>query len=282
MRGLILVLGVLVLVGQAWPDPVPPLGYRGGLMQEVLQDVAEADTVREQSQGSKSPGLAFLASAAVPGAGQAYMGQWKTAAVFAGLEVLGWVLYFSEENKGKDLQKEYKRFADENYVFRAQGTETYDPLDAWTWGWVEFYEDFIEWPSYPDTFPETRNDFEENYGAKNSDFYAQIESENRYIYGWTDWNGLENGPDEEPWKYFVSSLREQYKAKRRKANDKLKRADYVLALPVVLRVVSSTLALNMARAHNAALELNEQVSLRWRLHLPRREPTATLALVIRY
>jgi hypothetical protein len=281
MRVALGVLCACVLAGQAWPDPVTPLGHRTSFREEIIREAAEADTL-QVSQGRKIPGLAFLASAAVPGAGQAYMGQWKTAAVFAGLEVLGWVLYFSEENKGKDLETEYKRFADDNYVFSAEGTAGYDPLDAWTWGWAEFYDEFLGYPTYPDTFPEIRDDFYDNYRAKNSDYYAQIESENRYIYGWTDWNGLASGPQEEPWKYFVSSLREQYKAKRRKANDKLKRADYILALPVVLRVVSSTLALNMARAHNASLEITEDVSLRWRVGWPEAEPTATLALEVSY
>ncbi len=281
MRIWLTAMCVLLMAGQVLADAELPLAYRGNLMQEVIEEMAEEE-IQGQTAGRKSPALAFLASAAVPGAGQLYMGNWKLAAAFAGLEVLGWVLYLNEDSKGRDLEKEYKRFADENYVFSAAGTEGYDADDAWTWGWLEFYEDFLNFPDYPDTFPEIREDFEEDYRVRNSDFYAQIESENRYIYGWTDWNGLEQGPVEEPWKYFVSSLREQYKAKRRRANDKLKRADYVLALPLVLRVVSSTLAMNMARAHNASLEITEDVSLNWRLHYPDAEPAARLALVVRY
>jgi hypothetical protein len=281
MRIALTAMCVLLITGTAVPDEALLSGYRGSLMQELIEEMAQEE-VEEETMGRRSPALAFFASAAVPGAGQLYMGNWKLAAAFAGLEVLGWVLYLNEDNKGRDLEKDYKRFADDHYVFSGQGMEGYDPDDAWTWGWLEFYEEFLTWPDYPDTFPEIRDDFYEDFRARNSDFYAQIESENRYIYGWEDWNGLEQGPIDEPWKYFVSSFREQYKAMRRRANDKLKRADYVLALPLVLRVVSSTLALNMARAHNASLELTEDVSLNWRLSYPNAEPAARLAFVLRY
>jgi hypothetical protein len=281
MRIALTAMCVLLITGTAVPDEALLSGYRGSLMQELIEEMAQEE-VEEETMGRRSPALAFFASAAVPGAGQLYMGNWKLAAAFAGLEVLGWVLYLNEDNKGRDLEKDYKRFADDHYVFSGQGMEGYDPDDAWTWGWLEFYEEFLTWPDYPDTFPEIRDDFYEDFRARNSDFYAQIESENRYIYGWEDWNGFEDGPAEEPWKYFISSLRERYRDMRRKANNKLKRADYLLALPVVLRTVSATLALNMARAHNADLELSENVSIRWRLDWPDIDPAARLALVVRY
>ncbi len=281
MREFVTALGMLVLLGHAWGDEHMPLGYRGSIVQQVLEEV-EGTASDEGNPGRKSPGLALLASAAIPGAGQLYVGKPKLAAVFIGLEILGWTLYISEDNKGKDLEKAYKRFADDNYVFSAQGSAAYDSLDPWTWGWLEFCDEFLEWPTYPDTFPEIRDDFRRNYERRSSDFYGQIDSENRYIYGWEDWNGFEDGPAEEPWKYFISSLRERYRDMRRKANNRLKRADYVLALPVVLRAVSATLALNMARAHNSGLELSERVSIRWRLDWPDIDPAAKLALVVRY
>ena len=64
----------------------------------------------EAPQAERSPGAAFLASALVPGAGQAYLhlGRW---APYVAVEAWAWISYANHWSRGKSLERDYRDLA---------------------------------------------------------------------------------------------------------------------------------------------------------------------------
>ena len=63
----------------------------------------------------KSPVLAGVMSAVVPGSGEFYVGEYLKAAIFFAVEVTLIAVAVSYDNKGDDLTAEYRAFADEHW-----------------------------------------------------------------------------------------------------------------------------------------------------------------------
>jgi len=88
--------------------PYMPLADRSGSlkMQEVYQ----------KTEGSeKSPWLAGLLSAALPGAGEFYTGSYVKAGIFFGVEVATWVISSTYNRKGDRQTAFFKAYANEHY-----------------------------------------------------------------------------------------------------------------------------------------------------------------------
>ncbi|MCX7835266.1 MAG: DUF5683 domain-containing protein [bacterium] len=66
----------------------------------------------ESPQLKLNMGKALLLSAMLPGAGQIYSGDTWQGIVFMGIEAAAWAMAISYNIKGKDKDKEFKRFAD--------------------------------------------------------------------------------------------------------------------------------------------------------------------------
>lgn len=62
-----------------------------------------------------NPGYAFLASALVPGLGQAANRQWWKTALFVAVEAAAIGVYIHRENRGRDGERYYERFGNENW-----------------------------------------------------------------------------------------------------------------------------------------------------------------------
>ena len=62
-----------------------------------------------------NPGYAFLASAVVPGLGQAANRQWWKTALFVAVEATAIGVYIHRENRGRDGERYYERFGNENW-----------------------------------------------------------------------------------------------------------------------------------------------------------------------
>ncbi len=64
----------------------------------------------QQPTRTLQPGVAFLTSALLPGAGQAYLrvGRW---APYAALEAWAWVSYVSQKSHGRTLERDYREIA---------------------------------------------------------------------------------------------------------------------------------------------------------------------------
>ena len=71
--------------------------WLGAQVEAPLRSIAINRHQGEASQ-FRDPGLAYLFSAVVPGAGQAYNGDWAKAVAFAGLHGLGWALWYGNED----------------------------------------------------------------------------------------------------------------------------------------------------------------------------------------
>jgi hypothetical protein len=73
------------------------------------------DAFPPSGQSEKSPWLAGLLSAAVPGAGEFYSGSYIKAGVFFGIEVASWAISISYNRKGDRQTEFYKAYADAHY-----------------------------------------------------------------------------------------------------------------------------------------------------------------------
>ncbi|RNC86112.1 MAG: hypothetical protein ED557_04900 [Balneola sp.] len=61
------------------------------------------------------PGVAFLASAIVPGSGQALNGKWGRAATYFLIDALGIVFYIDQNDKAKRREQAYENYGDQNW-----------------------------------------------------------------------------------------------------------------------------------------------------------------------
>ena len=66
---------------------------------------------------AKRPGISFLGSALIPGAGQLYNGSMKRAAAFFAIEVGLWTGFAAFRGNAQDKEDEYKALADEFWDF---------------------------------------------------------------------------------------------------------------------------------------------------------------------
>ncbi len=64
---------------------------------------------------STNPGYAFLASAVIPGLGQAANRQWWKTALFVAVEATAIGVYIHRENRGRDGERYYEEFGNENW-----------------------------------------------------------------------------------------------------------------------------------------------------------------------
>lgn len=86
--------------------------------QLVLQAQSGAESETEVptfTQPKLNMGKAVLLSAMLPGAGQIYAGDNWQGYVYMGIEAAAWALAISYNMQGKDKDKEFKRFADQNW-----------------------------------------------------------------------------------------------------------------------------------------------------------------------
>lgn len=62
-----------------------------------------------------NPGYAFLASAAIPGLGQAANSQWWKTAIFVAAEATAIGIYIHRENRGRDGERYYEEYGNEHW-----------------------------------------------------------------------------------------------------------------------------------------------------------------------
>jgi len=176
----------------------------------------------------KSPGKAFLLSALVPGAGEYYAGAKWRALTFAGVEVFSWIMYFNRKGKGEDLEKEYKKYADENWTLKnlyMNGMNSEKTgLSGSHYIYLEYddveYEGnatyldtaFVGWESYV-----LNGDMQP---VRTRDYYENIGKYDQFAGGWNDFLNFNSDPDT----VYMSDLRNNYLNQRKDSNDALKMA----------------------------------------------------------
>jgi len=224
----------------AWP----------GDTRDFQADVATpAATPGAAEGGGKGPsaGLTVLASAILPGSGEALMG-YKRGYLMMAVDIFAWTRVIKYDNDGHDLSDQYYAFADLHYTderlvrgYTSAGDPN-DPRDG-------------EGAIY---FPEVGaiNDVSELwklplYVTKEADrreYYENLGKWDQFIFGWDDYERASISHPEygyeptytisdlrQPW---VSRNREIYRDMRNAANDAYKKRDRWLYVNIGLRVFS--------------------------------------------
>ncbi len=199
----------------ARPAPAPSVVRPGGTPLELAQRAldpgwhARAESLHTPrppaATSRKSPGLAVALAAAVPGAGQLYLGQ-RHGYVQLGTEILAWLSYASLHKSGADKQTQYKAYA---------GNATSTALnDANHWQFDRYC------PTTSDCDSTDYNDLQRQWTADRTRFYESI-TDSRYSRGWTD-----------------TAARSHYLDLREQSNRFLRLSRYATAVVVVNHAIS--------------------------------------------
>lgn len=223
----------LVRLAQVTADPAPE-AVRGGAPQ-------------------KSPRRAFLLSALLPGSGELWAGARGRAALFFGLEVIGWGTYVNWNGKGSDLEDD----------FRARADSTYNPWDylAWRDGPNEKFSSIThampcstQVAGLPQSTP-VAEALRGCSGSEKQQYYELIGKYNQFVSGWKDVYEIDTGnrvtaAEVDSAENFQSSTRLSYEGDRNESNKYLKRATNVAGVLLVNHVFSAIDAARVARARN--------------------------------
>lgn len=211
----------------------PPGGPRAG---------DQPDARLSQPAGRKSPALAGLLSAILPGAGQAYLGS-QSAYAFLGVEIAAWVAHLSLRDTGKDKEREYKRFADAHWTFERYRDQNSGPCT------VDGHSDNGVQDSTLVFLFDTRRD----------DWYEDIGKLTIYSCGW-------DSPDN----------RLFYRDMRGDSNDFLRASRYATSIVLLNHIVSALAAAKGAASHNQHLTGNLDLQLDLQASILRPGATVTL------
>ena len=205
----------------------------------------------------KSVKKAFLYSLIVPGSGEFYAGSKIKAAIFLGVDVGLWALYFNYHGKGKDKETEYQGFADQHW--------SEDDYILWLYAEYGIYSDRDKYETDPVThdsaylshhLPDTKTD----------QYYEMIGKYEQFTGGWGD--NLDN--------------RETYLGKRRDSNDLLNNAKYAAMFSLGNHILSAFDAALTVKRHNRRGEKFSQVEFKMRLVERNQELVPRLSATLRF
>lgn len=184
----------------------------------ILDDYDQADQPSfsyASIEGKKSPLVAGLLSAVIPGAGEFYTGEYWRAAIFAVLEAGLITTAIIYNNKGDDKTTEFENYADNisnssgwsvvryaEWMNDFKGTniqinsnESLPPWERVNWQELNDAERSIQ--GFSHTLPQ--------HGEQQ--YYEQIGKYFQYSSGWADYSGGENNANVSPFFKFYSGLR---------------------------------------------------------------------------
>jgi hypothetical protein len=235
----------------------------------------------EKTQKSKTTAL-FL-SLALPGAGEIYTENYWRGAAFLALEATGWVFRGIYNQKGKDMDTKFKRFANIHWDEKVYWAKIYDEIlktpnqtyitnpdllyDGWVRDqeiaagsirpeWVDgFIDHFESNPELYDILYNAQGDFgsHELPRTKTQQYYEMI-----YKYGsqfgnaWSDANfysDLEGNP---------TPITSEYRDMRNQSNDYYNIATNVTSAILINHIVSAIDAFWLAKQFNRSVELSYQ------------------------
>ncbi len=196
--------------------------------------------------GGTSAGLTMLASAILPGSGEAIMGYKRGYAMMA-LDIFAWTQVSKYHNDGEDLATAYYDYADAHYT-DARLVEGYNPASTDLeregqgaiyfpgYGPVTDESELVNLPLYV-TVEDDRREYYENLGKWD-----------QFIFGWDDYTRASVDHPEydyeptmtisdlrQPW---VSRNRDTYREMRTASNDAYKSRDRWMYVNIGLRVFS--------------------------------------------
>ena len=178
----------------------------------------------------KSPGKAFLFSAAVPGSGELYSGA-KRGGIFAAAEIAFWTAYIMIHSDAEDVKEDYIAFVDEHIVFEDEPSPP--PYATSTENWtLEDYEHATQSDNWHYVYTEENGMPVDRVGK----FY---------------WDDLPADRIDQPGSVdMVSQSRAEAFEMRHSANGKFKRAKFFLGLVVANHIVSAIDARIAATIYN--------------------------------
>jgi len=259
--------------------------------RSLLESSLKFSSARQDSfefKYEKSPGRAFLLSGLIPGLGQIYSStsgikwdskkpildplwltpfaraedfKWKpyvTGIAFMTVEAASWIVYFNRKNKGEDLEKAYKKYADENWTLSqlyqnslinqktglSGSHNIYLEYDNTEYEGNTVYLDtaLVGWESYilsGDIQPIRTRDYYENIGK-----YDQFSG------GWNDFLNFNSDPDT----VYMSDLRDSYLNQRKDSNDALKMATNFATVIMFNHLISAFHAQIAAKNYSSEAE----------------------------
>jgi hypothetical protein len=162
----------------------------------------------------ENPGIAFAASALIPGAGQAANGKWVRAGVYFATEVVGLIYHLDRNAKAREQEKAYEQFTHNNWsvVAYAEWLVNYSQLHSLDNDWQSLEAEILgddpnwentreDWNQVPiSTLRNVENQtpfiFQDRIGSNFShelpdygsqQYYELISKYYQYQPGWRDW-----------------------------------------------------------------------------------------------
>lgn len=216
----------------------------------------------------RSPLLAAMFSAIVPGTGELYAGSYWLAGLFAALEGAGWYFNINENRLGDERTAEYRAYADEYWSvvdyakwlndnarnFPGGENAVHIDIDETTPGlpewqrvnWEQMHTTEMAIPQFSHRLPA--------YGEQQ--YYELIGKYNQYSYGWYDKYHIERGDYWNPSKMFLD-----YSRMRGDANSHYDTADLLVNLLILNHVLSAVDAAWAAARFNDHVELHSGAQL---------------------
>jgi len=234
-----------------------------------------------QGFAKKSTVRAFASSFIIPGLGQLYTGSKVKAAVFFGVEILGWVGYIHFRNEGDDRTSAYQTFADAHWDPEAYwlGMENYGSTRISS---IPRWEDH-NW--FPHHLPWKDDGAGGKVEDRNGEYYENIGKYDQFVYGWDDKVDTLPGGTVDPAHPeidYKSDHREIYLDMRADANssyDKSRTAAIVLIANHLISAVDAGLS---AGRYNRKAEQGRKLSFRVKVLNIEDTPTPWVSLAYRF
>jgi len=204
---------------------------------------AEAGEEKEALSGEagRSSKIAFLMSLILPGLGEFYYGAEKRGAAFLAVEAGTWIAYASWYNRGRSIERDFRRFADLHWSEAA--------YRRWDQNTPESFYMRTE------RLPSKQEDIQQ--------YYELIGKYNQFVFGWDDGRDAQGRPVGTNYSIHpgnvTSANRLGYEGERNRSNRYFKRSSRILGVVVVNHLVSAIDASVHARSRNARLWVDADV-----------------------
>jgi hypothetical protein len=205
----------------------------------------------------KSLKRAFIYSLLIPGTGEFYAGSKIKAAIFLGIDVTLWALYFNYHGQGKDKEDEYRVYADQNW-----SEDEYTQCLIDTYGITDDEQPYDTLDGQPVYFSHHLPD------SKTGQYYEMIGKYEQFSWGWVDYDSIS------------SASRETYLGMRHDSNDLLNKATYMAMFSLANHILSAFDAAISVKKYNKKGERFSQVKFKVRLVEREREviPRFTMSM----
>jgi hypothetical protein len=233
--------------------------------------------------GQKSVTRAMLLSALLPGLGQIYASGTRgyvTGGFMAATDIFSMWNYFDNNGKGDDKRRDYESFGKQHYERDRFNEYVRDTVVVYSgssaFGFCEEGETHDEEEclrQINEVFPLS--------GVDDGTFFEQIDLDDRYVFGWDDWDPYGTVNHEQLWIDWnpygdlpdgipaSSSNRDTFRNMREEADDFYEKADRYAWIMVIGRVVSMVDAAILVKLRNrdlAGIGSNPRLTFRVSMH----------------